>query len=170
MMKIAIAQLNYHIGNFKDNVDKVRATIARVKDAKADLVIFSELSICGYPPRDFLEFEDFISLCNESVHRIAKDCTGIAALVGSPSKNPKPGGKGLLNSAYLLADGKVRSIHHKALLPTYDIFDEYRYFEPADSFSIAEYQGHKLAITICEDIIIMAAKHVMMILCLKDSI
>ena len=151
-MKIAIAQLNYHIGNFKDNVEKVRTTIAKVKDANADIVVFSELSICGYPPRDFLEFEDFISLCDESIHTIAKECKDIAVIIGAPSKNPNPNGKGLFNSAYLLSDGVVKSVHHKALLPNYDIFDEYRYFEPADSFSIAEYKGHKLAITICEDI------------------
>ena len=108
MMKIAIAQLNYHIGNFKDNVDKVRATIAKVKDANADIVVFSELSICGYPARDFLEFEDFISLCDESINTIAKDCKDIAVIIGAPSKNPNPNGKGLFNSAYLLSDGMVK--------------------------------------------------------------
>jgi NAD+ synthase (glutamine-hydrolysing) len=115
-------------------------------------VVFSELSVCGYPPRDFLEFNDFINLCTESVQLIAKQCVGIAAIVGAPTVNPKVEGKDLYNSAYFLADGKVQQIIHKTLLPNYDVFDEYRYFEPNRTFEIVNYKGKKLAVTICEDL------------------
>jgi NAD+ synthase (glutamine-hydrolysing) len=151
-MKIALAQLNYHIGNFADNTAKIKANIERAKKEGADLVLFSELSVCGYPPRDFLEFPDFIRRCEEAVKEIAESCDGIAAIVGAPAVNPRVEGKGLFNAAYFLADKKVQSIHCKALLPTYDVFDEYRYFEPAKEFNVAECKGKKLAITVCEDL------------------
>lgn len=151
-MKIALAQLNYHIGNFEANEAKIITHIKQAKSASVDLVVFSELSICGYPPRDFLNFDDFVSLCEKSILRIAKHCDGIAAIVGSPSLNCSKKGKPLYNSAYFLSEGKIKSIHHKQLLPTYDVFDEYRYFEPAQDVSCIQYQGKKIALTICEDI------------------
>jgi NAD+ synthase (glutamine-hydrolysing) len=151
-MKIALAQLNYHIGNFETNERKVIDSIRKAKKLKADLVIFAELAITGYPPRDFLEFDDFISKSRDSINRIAKECTGIAAIVGAPSKNPDIKGKDLYNTAYFLAQGKIKSQHHKSLLPNYDIFDEYRYFEPNIEYTLAELKGKKLAITICEDL------------------
>lgn len=95
---------------------------------------------------------DFIEKCNLTVNEIADECTGIAALVGSPTMNTKPEGKKLYNSALLLSEGKVIFSANKALLPTYDIFDEYRYFEPEKQFSVFSYKGIKLAITICEDL------------------
>lgn len=151
-MKITLAQLNYHTGNFELNTQKILDAINKAKLENADLVVFSELSVCGYPPRDFLEFNDFINLCNESVQLIAKQCDGIAAIVGAPTINPKVEGKDLYNSAYFLADGKVQQIIHKTLLPNYDVFDEYRYFEPNRTFEIVNYKGKKLAVTICEDL------------------
>ncbi len=151
-MKIALAQLNYHIGNFEDNERKIIDSIRKAKKLNADLVIFAELAITGYPPRDFLEFDDFINKCQESVNRISKECLGIAAIIGSPSRNPEFKGKDLYNSAFFLADGKVISQHNKSLLPNYDIFDEYRYFEPNTDFSLVNYKGKKLAVTICEDL------------------
>ncbi|TND01775.1 MAG: NAD+ synthetase [Bacteroidetes bacterium] len=151
-MKIAIAQLNYHIGNFSQNTEKIIAHIRRAKTEGADLVVFAELSVCGYPPRDFLEFDDFIRRCDESVKTIAAECRGIAAIIGAPSVNPRVEGKNLFNSAFFLADGQIRQVCHKALLPNYDVFDEYRYFEPARSFDIIEFMGRKIALTICEDI------------------
>ena len=151
-MKITLAQLNYHTGNFELNTQKILDAINKAKLENADLVVFSELSVCGYPPRDFLEFNDFINLCNESVQLIAKQCVGIAAIVGAPTVNPKVEGKDLYNSAYFLADGKVQQIIHKTLLPNYDVFDEYRYFEPNRTFEIVNYKGKKLAVTICEDL------------------
>ncbi len=151
-MKITLAQLNYHTGNFELNTQKILDAINKAKLDNADLVVFSELSVCGYPPRDFLEFNDFINLCTESVQLIAKQCVGIAAIVGAPTVNPKVEGKDLYNSAYFLADGKVQQIIHKTLLPNYDVFDEYRYFEPNRTFEIVNYKGKKLAVTICEDL------------------
>ncbi|HET6991535.1 MAG TPA: NAD+ synthase [Bacteroidia bacterium] len=151
-MKIALAQLNYHIGNFASNTEKIRSNILRAKKEGADLVVFAELCVCGYPPRDFLEFSDFISRCDEALKDIASVCNGIAAIVGAPAKNPKVEGKNLFNAAYVLAEGKIKSVHHKGLLPNYDVFDEYRYFEPAKEFHIAEIAGKKIALTICEDL------------------
>ena len=151
-LKIAIAQLDYHTGNFDYNTQKIISHIQKAQDVGADLIVFSELCVCGYPPRDFLEFDDFIDQCQKSVDEIAKHCIGIAAIVGSPSKNPNIKGKDLFNSAFLLADGKVAAIRSKTLLPNYDIFDEYRYFEPNNNFEIINLKGVKIALTVCEDL------------------
>lgn len=151
-MKIATAQLNFHIGNFDGNVEKMLRSVADAKAQGADLVCFSELATCGYPPRDFLEFDDFLHLAEEAIARLARAAQGIAIVVGSPSRNPVVEGKDLYNSVYFLQDGQVRQVQHKTLLPTYDIFDEYRYFEPASSWQTVEYKGHRIALTVCEDI------------------
>lgn len=151
-LTIAIAQLDYHTGNFDFNIQKIIHHISEAKNAGADLIVFSELCVCGYPPRDFLEFNDFIEQCEKSVEQIAASCQGIAAIVGAPSKNPEVKGKDLFNSAYLLADGKISAIRHKTLLPNYDIFDEYRYFEPNNRFDVVEFNGLKIALTVCEDL------------------
>jgi NAD+ synthase (glutamine-hydrolysing) len=151
-MKFTVAQLNYHIGNFTGNRDLILSAIRKAKAAGSDLIIFSELCIPGYPPLDLLDRQDFIEKCDLTVKEIAKECTGIAAIVGSPTINKKPEGKKLFNSALLLSEGKVIFSANKALLPTYDIFDEYRYFEPEKEFSVFLFKGVKLAITICEDL------------------
>jgi NAD+ synthase (glutamine-hydrolysing) len=151
-MKIALAQLNYHIGNFENNSKKIIENIELAKAKGADIVVFAELAICGYPPRDFLEFTDFISLCDAAAQEIAKHCIGIACILGLPIKNEILAGKDLYNAAYFMADGRVKSITKKALLPTYDVFDEYRYFEPNTQFECIEYNGKKIALTICEDL------------------
>ncbi len=151
-MKIALAQLNYHIGNFTENSEKIISTINKAKKENADLVVFSELAISGYPPRDFLEFNDFIIQCNEAVNEIAKHCIGIAAIIGLPTFNPKEKGKPLYNSAAFLSDGKLVQLVHKTLLPNYDIFDEYRYFEPNSEFNCINYKGKTIALSICEDL------------------
>ena len=151
-MKIALAQLNYHIGNFDSNISKIVSSIEKAKNDGADIVLFAELAISGYPPRDFLEFDDFIEQCSLAIEEIAKSCIGIAAVVGGPVKNESGIGKRLYNAAWFLTDGKVQNTIHKTLLPTYDIFDEYRYFEPNSSFELIEYKGEKIALTICEDL------------------
>ncbi len=151
-MKIALAQINYHIGNFQSNTEKIVEKINQAKKQGADIVVFSELAISGYPPRDFLEFNDFVDQCNEAVHKIAKTCTDIAAIIGLPTYNNAPKGKPLYNSAAFLRNGKITSLTHKTLLPNYDIFDEYRYFEPNNSINVIEFGGHKIALTICEDL------------------
>jgi len=151
-MKIAIAQLNYHIGNFAENTKKIINAIQKAKQQKADLIVFAELAICGYPPRDFLEFEDFISLCDNAIYEIAKETKEIAVIIGSVFKNPNKEGKRLYNAAYFIYQGKVQAIAKKSLLPTYDVFDEYRYFETAKDFSVIQYKNKKIALTICEDL------------------
>lgn len=150
-MKIALAQLNYHIGNFEANTSKIKTAIQQAS-GEAELIVFSELSVCGYPPRDFLDFKDFISLCEKAINEIAACCTDIYAIVGAPSIHKKKRGKALRNSAYLLGNGKVLDIYHKQLLPTYDIFDENRYFEAGTKSKIWEIEGKRFGITICEDI------------------
>lgn len=150
-MKIALAQLNYIIGDFEGNQQKIIDSINRAKSQSADLVVFAELAISGYPPRDFLEFDDFVQRCNDSIHEISAYTEGIGVLIGLPTFNPLDKGKNLRNSAAFINNGSVESFFHKTLLPNYDVFDEYRYFEPNTNFEILEYKGKKIAVTICED-------------------
>ena len=151
-MKIFLAQQNYHIGNFESNTQKIIAAIETAKAQGGDIIVFSELSVCGYPPRDFLEFDDFIDSCNASIELIQSHADSIAVIVGAPDRNKEKKGKGLFNAAYFLYNQQVIGIAHKTLLPTYDIFDEYRYFEPAFEWNVIEFKGKKIALTICEDI------------------
>lgn len=151
-MRIAIAQFNAHIGNFEGNLSKMLQMTETAKAQGADIICFPELATCGYPARDFLEFDDFIQQADASIQTLAKAAQGIAIVLGSPTRNPQVEGKDLYNSAYFLAYGRVEYIQHKALLPTYDVFDEYRYFQPASEFGIVEYMGKRIALTVCEDI------------------
>lgn len=151
-MKIALAQQNYHIGNFEKNRQKIIDGIGWAKQQGADLVVFSELCICGYPPRDFLEFDDFINKCYESIDIIKRYADTIGVLIGSPARNSQLDGKDLFNAVFLLHEREIKAEIHKTLLPNYDVFDEYRYFEPAYDWQVMEFKGKKLAVTICEDI------------------
>jgi NAD+ synthase (glutamine-hydrolysing) len=151
-MKIALAQQNYHIGNFEDNTRKIIEGIRWAKEQGADLVVFSEQCIPGYPARDFLEFNDFINKCYESLDVIKQHADTIGVLVGSPSRNLNEKGKDLFNAAFLLYEKEIKAEIQKTLLPNYDVFDEYRYFEPAFEWRVMEFKGKKLAVTICEDI------------------
>lgn len=168
-MKITLAQLNFHIGDFEGNLAKMLSAVSKAKAEKADIIVFGELAVCGYPPRDFLEFDDFINRCQHSIDELCKVAHDIAIAVGSPTKNPVIEGKDLFNSAYFLVDGKVNHISHKALLPTYDIFDEYRYFEPAKSFETVEYKGKRIALTVCEDIWNIGNENPMYTICPMDE-
>ncbi len=151
-MRICLAQLNYHIGNFEENFRKIEAAVNEAITQKADIVVFGELALTGYPPRDFLEFDDFIALSNQYLDKVTALSSNIAIVIGAPTVNPVVEGKDLFNSAYFLAEGQIKYIQHKTLLPTYDIFDEYRYFEPNSEFGIVNYKGKKIALTVCEDI------------------
>jgi NAD+ synthase (glutamine-hydrolysing) len=151
-VKIALAQINYVIGDFEFNIRKIISEIQKGLELGADLVVFAELSVCGYPPRDFLEFDDFINKCYTAIDTIAAECKGISAIVGSPSRNQGTKGKRLYNSAWLLTDGKVEEVVNKSLLPNYDVFDEYRYFEPNHTVTLVPFKELKIALTICEDI------------------
>lgn len=151
-MKIYLSQQNYHIGNFESNTQKIIDAIELAKAAGGELILFSELCVCGYPPRDFLEFNDFLIKCNEAVDKIRQHADTIAVVIGAPDRNKQVEGKDLHNAAYFLYEKEVKAVVHKTCLPNYDVFDEYRYFEPADHWNIVEFKGRKLAITICEDI------------------
>jgi NAD+ synthase (glutamine-hydrolysing) len=151
-MKIALAQQNYHIGNFESNTQKIIAGINWAKQQGADIVLFSELCVCGYPPRDFLEFDDFVNKCYQAIDAIKMHADTIAVLIGAPDKNPEREGKDLFNAAYFLCDKEIKAVVHKTCLPNYDVFDEYRYFEPSYNWNVIEFKGKKLAVTICEDI------------------
>ena len=151
-MKIILAQQNYHIGNFESNTQKIIDAIVLAKQWGGDLIVFSELSVCGYAPRDFLEFDDFIDKGYASIDVIKEYADTIGVLVGAPDRNPVREGKDLFNAAFLLYERKIQGVVHKTCLPNYDVFDEYRYFEPAYDWKVLEFKGKKLAVTICEDI------------------
>jgi len=151
-MKIFLAQQNYHIGNFESNAQKIICAIDEAKKQGADLVVFSELSVCGYAPRDFLEFDDFINKSYAAIDAIKLHADTIGVLVGAPDRNLVKEGKDLFNAAFLLYEKEIKGIAHKTCLPNYDVFDEYRYFEPAYEWNVMEFKGKKLAVTICEDI------------------
>jgi NAD+ synthase (glutamine-hydrolysing) len=151
-MKIVLAQQNYHIGNFDKNIGKIIDAIIRAKSENADIVVFSEMSICGYPARDFLDFNDFIDECYKSIDKIKQYADDIAVIVGAPHINPEREGKDLFNAAFFLYEKEIKKIAKKTCLPNYDVFDEYRYFEPANEWEIVLFKGKKIALTICEDI------------------
>jgi len=152
-MKIALAQNNYTIGDFDGNLALIRKAITQAKKGGADLLVFSELAICGYPPLDLLERKDFTQRSLDEVAKLAAETDkSMGILIGGPDFNRNAVGKMLYNAAFFLYDGEIRDVFHKALLPTYDIFDEYRHFQPSDSFHLLEFKGWKIAVTICEDL------------------
>jgi NAD+ synthase (glutamine-hydrolysing) len=151
-MRIALAQIYLHIGHFEYNTSRIIEAIDEARAQGADLVVFPEMTVCGYPPRDMLLFDEFILQCRKHIDLIAAHCKEIAAVVGGPDFNPNPSGKRLYNAAFFLENGEVAQVYHKGLLPTYDVFDEYRYFEPATTFNTISFQGKRIALTVCEDI------------------
>ena len=169
-MKITIAQLNYHVGDFSGNLEKMKNAVEIAKIEGSDLICFAELATCGYPPRDFLNFADFINKADECVQELAKYAIDIGILLGSPTRNPVPEGKDLYNSGYFLENGQISFIQHKALLPTYDVFDEYRYFQPADYFSTFMYKGVRIALTICEDMWNVGNENPLYTICPMDEL
>ena len=151
-MKIALAQLNYTIADIEGNSQKIIAAISEAKQSGADLVVYSELAVCGYPPEDLLDYPHFVEACQTAIENIASVCHGITAIVGCPMENPEETGRRLYNSACVLEHGKIVDVIYKTLLPTYDVFNESRYFEVNDSFRTVDIKGIKTAITICEDL------------------
>ncbi len=151
-MKIAVAQLNPTIGALDDNVATILQVISRARLASAHLVVFPELVVTGYPPRDLLLYDAFLDAVEQKVlEEIVPATEGVNVVLGVPWREPSYDGL-LFNSALLLKDGKILSVHSKTLLPNYDVFDENRYFYPASQRSLAFIEGHKVAITVCEDI------------------
>ena len=151
-MKIALAQINVIIGDFEHNTQKMLTAVAKAKSQGADMVIFPELATTGYPPRDFLEFSDFTEQAANSIKKLKEASQDIAIVVGTPTVNPVVEGKDLFNSVVFLHQGKAVYYQHKTLLPTYDIFDEARYFEPASQWNVIEFKGKKIALSVCEDL------------------
>ena len=151
-MKIAICQINPIIGDFNHNISLIREAAERSKKSGCGLAIFPEMSIMGYPPKDLLEKPAFIMENLKQLDRLASQITGIPILCGYVDKNPKKTGKSLTNSVGLIAEGRVRKKGGKRLLPTYDVFDETRYFEPAKESLIFQLEDKKVGVTVCEDI------------------
>jgi len=149
---IALAQLNFTIGAFNNNFYKIIEAINNAEKAGANLIVFTELAITGYPPLDFLENESFIAECSLTLNKIADYSKNIDIIIGAPYQNLRTEGKKLFNSAYFFSKGKIKNIIHKTLLPDYDVFDECRYFEPNKDFELIESKNVKIALTICEDI------------------
>ena len=151
-MKVALAQFNPVVGDIAGNVARIAETIGRAAREGADLVVFGELSVLGYPPRDLLRKERFVAESAAAVEELAAGCTRTAAVVGFVRPAPAPAGRPLQNAAALLAGGKVRDVYVKALLPTYDVFDETRYFQPGSDELVFELAGRCVGLTICEDL------------------
>ncbi|HQN59508.1 MAG TPA: NAD+ synthase [Bacteroidales bacterium] len=151
-MKVALAQLSYIPGDIAYNSGKILTAIEEARRQGADLVVFSELAVTGYPPLDLLRRSDIIDSSMAAIREIATHCNEIAAIVGGPSPNTGDYGKELHNSAFFLHEGKIKAVVNKTLLPNYDIFDEERYFKAGDTFRPVELNGQKIAVTICEDI------------------
>ncbi|WDN89668.1 NAD+ synthase (glutamine-hydrolyzing) [Desulfosarcina sp. BuS5] len=151
-MKIAIAQINPIIGDFKYNCHKIKEYAARAMDLDCDLVVFSELVISGYPPRDLLERKEFVDANIEHLNKLINSIKGIGLICGFSDYSLCKNGNPLYNSAALFENGKLLYKAHKRLLPTYDVFDERRYFQPWREHSIFLYKGSRIGLTICEDI------------------
>ena len=151
-MKIALIQTNPTIGDFAGNVNRMIDRVEEAREASCQLAVFPELAVSGYPPRDYLDHEAFLTAQEEALSTFIYNTHGIAVLCGAISRHTGGTGKPLHNSAVLFEDGNVLFSSHKRLLPTYDVFDEVRYFEPGESSRSFEFKGMKLGITICEDI------------------
>ena len=150
-MRIAVAQINTTVGDIAGNEQKIRDAYRRGVEAAAELVIFPELSLTGYPPRDLLLRRTFVQANLAALHRLASETGSTGLLVGFVGEQVEQPGRGLSNAAALLANGRIEAIRTKSLLPTYDVFDEDRYFEPAAQNHPVLFRGVRLGITICED-------------------
>lgn len=151
-MKIALAQINPIIGDFNYNFEKIQSASKQAAKAGSDLVVFSEMAISGYPPRDLLDKTDFVEANLACLNRLVDSIQGIGVICGYVDKNPNPDGKPLLNSALLFENGKRLHHVHKRLLPSYDVFDEQRHFEPGVSCAAFPYKNRRIGLTVCEDI------------------
>ncbi|HEY4900591.1 MAG TPA: NAD+ synthase [Terriglobales bacterium] len=150
-MRIALAQINPTVGDFTGNSAKIIDYSLRAKSTGVDLILFPELSVCGYPPRDLVERSWFIERNRRAAEEIASRTVGISVICGLVTPAKLTTGKSVMNSAALLRDGKIAAIQSKRLLPTYDVFDEVRNFAPAEKQAVIAVEGTEIALTICED-------------------
>jgi NAD+ synthase (glutamine-hydrolysing) len=150
-VKIALGQINPTVGDFSGNAAKIIQFSCRAQADGAGLILFPELSVCGYPPRDLVERPSFVARNRETLDRIAGETHGIAVICGVVTPADSETGKSVRNSAALLMDGKVAFVQSKMLLPTYDVFDEMRNFAPAKAQELFSFCGNRMALTICED-------------------
>ncbi|MGB4257422.1 MAG: NAD+ synthase [Phycisphaerae bacterium] len=151
-MKIALAQINPVVGDVIGNTEKIIGRIEQARAEGASLVVLPELAVAGYPPWDLLLKPRFVQANVEAVRRIAEHCRGVAALIGFVEPNIDPVGRSLRNAAAYCADGRVQAVRYKSLLPTYDVYDERRYFEPGPEVAIVDHGGLPVGVTICEDL------------------
>lgn len=151
-MKIAIAQINTKVGDLKGNTDLIIKKIGKAKSSGADIVVFPELSISGYPPRDLLDFECFVNDNLKCLDLISQNSLGIAVICGFIDKNTESAGKKYYNALAFINDGEIKNRYYKRLLPFYDVFDETRHFEPGDKELVVNFKGKNLYLTICEDL------------------
>lgn len=151
-MQVAVAQMNPVIGALEHNADRMILALAQAKQQGADLVIFPELALCGYPPEDLLLLPNFIQAMQRQLERIIAQSQGIAALIGTVRSNPQKGAKPLFNSVAILQDGELLGFQDKTLLAEYDVFFERRYFAPAQSQRVWKIWGCNVGVTVCEDI------------------
>ena len=150
-MKIALGQINPTVGDFSGNAAKIIQFAVLARSAGAGLILFPELAVCGYPPRDLVERPSFVARGRATIEKIATETKGIAVICGTVTPAEADSGKKVMNSAALLRDGGVEFIQSKMLLPTYDVFDEMRNFAPAKSQQLFNFCGKQMALTICED-------------------
>ncbi len=151
-MKVALAQVNCTVGDVRGNARKARSAVERAAGLGADLVLLPELCISGYPPQDLVERTAFLDACEHAVAELASATAGVRCVVGHPARADSPGGRPAVNRASLLGDGRLVATRDKTLLPTYDVFDEARYFAPAPCNTPVEAAGERLGLTICEDV------------------
>lgn len=151
-MKVALAQINTTVGALEANTRRMLTLLDEARAAGAELVLFPELAITGYPPMDLLDRDSFIEANLACLETLRQASHGLHVVVGFVDRNLTNKGKRLFNAAAVLSQGKISSIHHKTLLPTYDVFDEDRYFEPADRVTPVNLLGHHAGVTICEDL------------------
>ncbi|HZQ67700.1 MAG TPA: NAD+ synthase [Terriglobales bacterium] len=150
-MKIALGQINPTVGDFQGNASRIIEFSLRAQNSGAGLILFPEMSVCGYPPRDLVERGSFVVHCREATERIAAETRGISVICGLATPAQAETGKSVMNSAALLRDGRIAFLQSKMLLPTYDVFDEMRNFAPAKSQVLFPFCGKQMALTICED-------------------
>ncbi len=153
-MRLLLGQINTTVGDFDGNVRKVLDACRLASGSGAEIVLFPELTLTGYPPMDLLERSAFVEANLRALDEVRRETSHLdtAVVIGFAEPNPRPSGKPLFNAAAVLEAGEVRGIHRKVLLPTYDVFDEARYFEPGSCLTVIEVRGHRIAVTICEDI------------------